>query len=175
MSAPDDEKPKGPKVELFKLPNRLREKLALDQRSEHVQGQIDPAAIEEADAIIAELCANCQETFEAHLATLKGLWDEMKDMPDSGARDELSQQVFTTAHEIKDLGAMCGYPLAAYFGESLRDFVGQTDLKLAAQRVIIQAHVDVLKIAITQGLREDDSPQAQELQKMLKIAIDQYS
>lgn len=174
MSATDDKK--GPRVEKYELHNRLRDKLAIEQRGEHVEGQIDPAAIEEADEIIARRCAEeCQENMVAQMEQLKSLWDEMKDMPDSGARDELAQQVVTTAHEVKDIGAMCDYPLAAHFGESLRDFVSHTDLKLAAQRVIIQAHVDVLNIAIKENLRETDSPAAEELKRMLKVAVDQYS
>lgn len=175
MSEPDDKDKNGPDVEKFELKNRLKEKLDMDHRGKHVEGQIAPDAVEEADRLIADMCANSHENLSEQLALLKEHWDEMKDMPDSGERDGVAQQVFTVAHEIKDIGAMCGYQLAAYFGESLRDFIGQTDLKLEAQRVIIQAHVDVLNIAIKKDIREDDSPAAEELKRMLKLAIDQYS
>lgn len=175
MSAPDDKNGSGPGVEKFELKNRLKDKLEIDHRSKNVEGQIDPAAVEEADQLIADMCANSHDNLTEQLTLLKEYWDEMKDMPDSGERDGVAQHVFTVAHEIKDIGAMCGYQLAAYFGESLRDFIGQTDLKLEAQRVIIQAHVDVLNIAIKKDIREDDSPAAEELKRMLKLAIDQYS
>lgn len=176
MSAADDTSRNGPQIEEFRLHNRLRDKLEIEHRGKHVEGQIDPEAIEQADELIAERCAEeCQEKLDEQLIVLKNLWDEMKDMPDSGARDELAEQVFTAAHEIKDIGSMCEYPVAAHFGESLRDFIGHTDLKLAAQRVIIQAHVDVLNMAIKKNLRDLNSPAAEELKKMLAVAISQYS
>ncbi len=176
MSSSTDNPPSGVKVELFKLKNRLKDKLGMQHSGrDDGPGHIDPEAIAEADRMIEKLCEECPATIAAHLEDMQGLWNEMKDMPRSTERDELSQKIFTISHEIKDLGSMCGYTLAAYFAESLRDFIGQTEMKLEAQRVIIQAHVDALHVVIKQDMKDADDSAANELKTMVKIAVDKYS
>lgn len=161
-------------VEIFKIANRLKEKLGL-QAKNTPPGHIDSDAIKEADKLIKALCSECPETIAAHLKTLNGLWDEMRDMPDSQERKESGQEIFTLSHEIKDVGSMCGYTLLAYFAESLRDYIGQTELNMDAQRVIIQAHMDAMTLVHKQDIKDDAGAQAEELKKMVKIAIEKYS
>ena len=69
---------------------------------------------------------------------------------------------------------MCGYGLIAYFAESLRDYIARTDLNLKAQVVIIQAHLDAMQMCHRKGFRTDAGPEAEELKKMVKMAIDKY-
>lgn len=170
MSAPNKIK-----VTLFKIKNSLKGKLGMEPRRGDEPGHIDPEAIAEADKIIEKLCEECPSTIAAHLEDIQKFWVEMRDMPLSPEREDLAQKIFITSHEIKDLGSLCGYMLAAYFAESLRDFIGQTEMKLEAQRVIIQAHVDALQVVIKHGLNDEDDAAANELKTMVKIAVDKYS
>lgn len=162
------------KVKMFKITNTLVKKLGIRVPS-NAPGHIDPDAIAEADRMIEALCKQCPQAIAGYLEKLSGLWTEMRDMPQSTERDNLSQQIFIVAHEIKDLAAMSGYDLAAYFAESLRDYIDQTEFNLQAQRIIIQAHVDALQVVHKQGMKEAETPEAEELKKMVKIAIDKYS
>ncbi len=174
MSRPNN---KDIKVRVFKLTNRLKKKLGMrPARFENEEGYVDPDAVKEADELIKELCETCPETIAGHLENIAAKWDKMKDMPRSPEREALSKEIFTLSHEIKDVGSMCGYDLAAFFAESLRDYVGQTELKLEAQRVIIQAHVDALTVVNKQGFKteEEAGPAAEELKKMVKVAIGKY-
>lgn len=164
----------GITVEIFKLANRLKDKLGI-QAKNMPPGHIASEAVEEADKLIAALCIECPETIAAHLKTLTVLWEEMRDMNESQERKELAQEIFTLAHEIKDVGSMCHYGLLAYFAESLRDYIGQTDINMEAQRVIIQAHVDAMMLVHKKNIKDDGGLQAEELKKMVKIAIGKYS
>lgn len=163
------ESDKGVEVQMFKLKNRLVKKLGMKHKDGQA-GEIDPEAIAEADKLIAKLCKECPATISGYQDDLSEYWKEMRDMPEGKDRDAISEKVFTTAHEIKDLGAMCGLDLPAYFAESLRDFIGQTKLNLDAQRVIIQAHIDALQVVVKQNIKEGDSAVADELKAMVKIA-----
>lgn len=163
------------KIEMFELVNRLKKKLGMQGARESDEGFIDPAAIEETDRMIEKMCEECPDTMAVHLEEIIKIWAEMKDMPRCPQRDELGQEVFTLAHEIKDLGAMCGHDLAAYFAESLRDYIIRTELKLEAQRVITQAHIDALQVVIKKGLKDEEGAAAAELKEMVKIAIDRFS
>ncbi len=161
------------KVEIYKLANHLKGLMGMRFQNQ-AEGFLAPEAIEAADKLIAALSADCPRMIAEHLEKLAGLWKKMKEMPSSPERTDLSEQIFTLAHEIKDMGAMCGYTLIAYFAESLRDYIGRTDLNLKAQVVIIQAHVDAMQIVHRQGYKEEAGPEAEELKKMVKVAIDKY-
>jgi len=162
------------KVEVYNRVNRLKAKVGKDVKDKE-EGHIDPDAIEEAEAMVAALCAECPNAIGGYLSELVKLWQEMQDMPQSKERQNISEVMFTLAHQIKDLGSMCGYDLTAYFAESLRDYIHETELNLEAQRVIIQAHLDAMQVAFNQGEEEAEGTMAEELKKVVKIAIDKYS
>lgn len=162
------------KVEIYKLTNRLKGLMGARFQNQKEEGFLAPESIEAADKIIQEMCADCPERIAAHLEKLSTLWGQMKAMEGSPKREEISEQIFTLSHEIKDMGAMCGFALIAYFAESLRDYIGRTDLNLKAQVVIIQAHVDAMQIVHRQGYKAEAGPEAEELKKMVRVAIDKY-
>lgn len=161
-------------IYIFEGDNPLRGKLGL-LPSDQMEGQIDPEAIKQADALIQELCQDCSDKIGKHLEEMEELWAEMKEMGDTPKRKKLSEQIFVHAHEIKNWGAMCDYPLSAFFAESLRDYIHDTELSLEAQRVIIQAHVDALHVVNKQGLRDEEEPLALELKEQVQIAVEKYS
>lgn len=162
------------RVEVYKLTNFLKEKLATGAKKNNQEGEIDPAKIQECDALVAELCINCLPTIGTHLEQISTLWKQMRDMPQSQERQNLSDQIFMQAHEIKDIASLCGYSLCAYFAESLRDYISEISLNLSGQRVIIQAHIDALTVVQKQSLKEDGGAAAEELKKMVKVAIEKY-
>ena len=174
MAASSDPKDTGLTVELYKLTNHLKAKLGIrfqDQKT----GFLAPEAVAQADKLIEALCVECPRTISGYLISLIELWETMRDMKDSEERREIGTQIFTLAHEIKDIGSMCGYDLVAYFAESLRDYIAKTELSLEAQRVIIQAHVDAMQVVNKMGIKKEAGPEAEELKKMVKIAIEKYS
>lgn len=177
MSTPTDKNPPrgGIKVEIYRLANRLKRRMGAQYEKQEQAGFLAPEAIAEADKLIAALCETSNDTMNALLAQLAAEWDRMRQLDPSLERDAAAQKIFTTAHEIKDIGEMCGYELAAHFAESLRDFIAMTELSIKAQIIIIQAHIDALQIVIRQDIKTDAGPKAEELKRMVKMAVDKYS
>ena len=139
----------------------------------------DPGFIEEdkiaaADKIIANLCKDSAQTLDKQIGLLTRLWDKIQEMPDDEARKKKTDDIFTIAHEIKDVAALCGYPLIAHFAESLRDYIAETTMNLKNQRIIIQAHIDALKTVLKTGINDEKHPVATELMDKVKIAIEKY-
>lgn len=161
------------RIEVYKITNRLKTKLGLRAPSEE-PGELAPEKIRECDAMIMSMCADCYERIGMTLDILTKLWNHMRDMPQSDERTKIAEDIFTHAHEIKDIGALCGYTLSAHFAESLRDYIAQTELNLKNQRIIIQAHVDALHVVHKQKLKEDGGAAAEELKRMVGIAIQKY-
>ncbi|MCD8563050.1 MAG: Hpt domain-containing protein [Alphaproteobacteria bacterium] len=161
-------------VQIYNRINRLRAKAGGDPNDDR-EGQLEPGMIEKADELIADFCEDCDTVVKAALLELSAKWKEMAEMEKSPARDRMAQEVFTLAHEIKDVAGLCGYTLMSEFGESLRDYIIETKLELEAQRIIVQAHVDAMNAAFRDNIRDEGGPAAQELKALVKIAIDKYS
>lgn len=175
MSSSDSENDQGQaSVEHFHRINRLKAKAGGDPNSER-EGTLAPGMIEKADSLIEDFCKDCDTVVKAALEKLSAKWKEMAYMDKSSTRDRLAQEIFTLAHEVKDVAGMCGYKLMSDFGESLRDYIVETKLELEAQRVIVQAHVDAMNAAFRNDIRDGGGPAAQELKALVKVAIDKFS
>lgn len=162
-------------VRVFKpVHNILKNKLGIRRPSEE-PGFIEEDRIRKADALIEQMCVIGHETLGEQIATLVELWNEIQKMPENEERAEKTKEIFTVAHEIKDISSLCGYGLASHFGESLRDYISKTTLNLNNQRIIIQAHIDALNTVHKNDLGDDGGPIADELKKKVKIAIEKYS
>lgn len=176
---PSDTPLKRIRIEIYKLTNFLKTKLRDNYSSEtaaqnNVEGIIDPFKVAECDQLIAKACEGCLDSIGERLSTIMEKWGKMKDMPQSPEREAIAIEIFTLAHDIKDISSMCGYSLCSHFAESLRDYIAEVSLNLSGQRVIIQAHVDAMNIVHKNKLKEDGGAAAEELKRMVKIAIDKY-
>ncbi|MEM7680185.1 MAG: Hpt domain-containing protein [Pseudomonadota bacterium] len=163
------------KVEIIKIANQLKKKLGIRPSIDGGEGFIDPEAVVQADRLIEEMCKDCSSSISGFLKELNKIWADMRNMNKSDERQILADRLFTQAHEIKDIAAMCGYDLIADFAESLRDYISETELSVEAQRVIIQAHIDAITVAHKKGLKDDGVPAAEELKALIKVAIEKYS
>jgi hypothetical protein len=162
-------------IEVFKIRALLKDKLgALRINKNDDAGYIAEDKVEEADALIGEACRTSHDDIGKILDQLTLCWKEMQDFPAGGKREDKAHEIFTLSHEIKDIGSLCGYSLAAYFAESLRDYIAETNLNLKNQRIITQAHIDALTVVHKNNLKADGGPAAEELKKMVKVAIDKY-
>lgn len=160
-------------VEIYKIRTSLKSKLGMRVITNE-DGHLAEEKINEADSLIAEMCAGCHETIGENLEKVTIIWKEMQTLHEGDARTAKAQGIFTKAHEIKDIASLCGYTLAAHFAESLRDYIAETTLSLKNQTIIIQAHIDALTVVHKTNLKEDGGPAADELKKMVKVAIDKY-
>lgn len=172
MSNSDSSENAGKDVRVYHRVNRLRIKTA--GKAEGPPGQVDPERIRKADEFIGKLCADCRTLLSTPLTRLSTRWEVMRALPEGEERRKIAEELFLLAHEIKDVGGMCGYALLAHFAESLRDYVVETDLALEARRVIVQAHVDALQAVFRTDLKEDSVPEAEALKVAVRQAIEKY-
>ena len=170
MSETDNEKKT---VEILHRINHLKRKAGGDPHNDK-EGRISENAIKEADRQIERFCGNCPKVVRESLDTLITCWQELKAVENTEKKKSLAQDIFTKAHQIKDVGSMCGYLLISDFGESLRDYILETKLDQNAHEKIIQAHIDVMMIAYRDNIKDDGGPVAAELRSLLQKAIEKY-
>lgn len=161
-------------IQYFHRVNRLRAKAGGDPNDPR-EGALGDGMVEKADGLINDFCKECTTLVTKLLDHLGQKWKAMADMEKSAARDKLAKEIFTLAHEVKDVAGMCGYTLMSDFGESLRDYITETSLDQGAQRIIVQAHIDAMNAALRHDIREDGGPAAEELKALVKRAIEKYS
>lgn len=174
MPVGNDKGPGGMKVEIIRLVNHLKAKMGIRYEDQDT-GFLPEEAIQEADDLIVSLCQDSPARIAMLLEEVKAHWGEMKGMKEGPDRQAMSEKVFTLSHEVKDIAAMCGFPLLAHFAESLRDYIGKSELSIKAQEVIVQAHLDAMMVIRHRNLRDESAAEAEELKRMVKLAIDKYS
>lgn len=162
-----------PQIEVYKRMNRLKIKAGADP-NQQVEGMISPEKIRQADELVTDFCKDCPKMVSGVLDKLNTKWRIMSEAVDGEDRDAMAEEMFTLAHEIKDVAGLCGYVLMSDFAESLRDYVVEKTLNPEAQRVIIQAHVDVMNQAYKKNVKDDGGPVAAELKDAVRVAIDKY-
>ena len=161
-------------VNLYHRINRLKAKAGGDPNDTR-EGTLEHGMIEKADELIKDFCKECDKLVAAVLEKLGAKWRDMAEMDKSPTRDKLAQEIFTFAHEVKDVAGMCGYTLMSEFAESLRDYITETSLDQDAQKVIVQAHVDAMNAALRNNIRDEGGAAAMELKSLVKVAIEKYS
>ena len=160
-------------VEVYRRVNRLKMKITGAEIGP--AGQVDANAIAEADEKIKALCRDCPDLLKKCLDQITQDWKKMQKIENGDERKKLVDSIFIAAHEIKDVGSMCGFELLAHFAESLRDYIILTDLSHKAHTVIIQAHVDAMNITLKEKIMAGSSSKAAELKHLVHKAIYKYS
>lgn len=169
MNNSDDET-----IEIFQRINRLKAKVGGNPNDTR-EGALEKGVIKKADELIKDFCKDCDTIVFSVLEKLMGTWKKVAEMKRSSKRDDLAQEMFTLAHEVKDVAGMCGYKLMSEFAESLRDYITETSLDQDTQKIIVQAHIDAMNAALRNNIRDEGGPAAMELKALVKRAIEKYS
>jgi hypothetical protein len=139
-------------------------------------GKLDQSAIDRADSVVRSMSSLYPKEIKNILSVLNKEWAELKETEEGARNRELVEKISNTANHVKDLASTFGYDLMSYFGESLRDYILETELSMKEHYIIVQAHIDVMMVAFRENLKDDDGgPVAVELKKVVRQAIQKYS
>lgn len=165
-------------IEHYHRANRLKLRVG-GNLTDHSAGRLDPKAIEAADQIVKEAAKKSGEQIVEVIENLSRAWSELRDLQEAGADEReiirAQKNVFYLAHDVKDKASLCGYSLITDFAESLRDFIERIDLDMGARRIIVQAHVDTLSLAIKSKIFDKGNPMASQLWDAVQVAIEKHS
>lgn len=161
------------KVEVFKRLNKLKLKAGIPL-NEDVDGYVNPTDIKSAQARIDDKEQHYKKELEEILIFIDESWNNIKTSDETSRKMHLDK-LFNYANNIKDLAETYNYDLMAHFGLSLRNFCEKINPANDNHQVIVQAHIDVMWTAFDQNLKGDGGELAQELKKVLEIAIRQNS
>lgn len=138
-------------IEVITPPNVLKTKVggalpALDQK-----------AIARAEAALEKMSAQFADWIQEELARLLEAWGAYEKAPGTlTTRNELHRR----AHDLKGLAPTYGYPLVGRICASLCKLTGDEHGDITAPEVLLKAHVDAVRAAVSGKMMGADNPQA---------------
>ena len=175
MSSPDDPDNRDPsslKIEIFNRVNRLKEKAG--GSTGEGAGKFSASSIEKADMVIEDMASLYPKEIENMLGMLGTEWSLLRGGTQEDEKASRIERMSHMSNQIKDLAGTFGYSLMEYFGESLREYILETDLSREEHYTIVQAHIDVMEVAFKQNLKSDGGALGLELKETVKKAIEKY-
>lgn len=170
----DEQSPFGStkdEVEIFHRINRLRRKAGGDEHGG--AGMINLARIRSAETIIEKFAEKYPHELKLVLDKINGAWADIQS-PDMTIAKKGIEELYHAANQLKDLASTCNSPLMQHFGLSLRKFMERFDLSREEHRIIVKAHIDVIKVAYHANMKDGESEKAEELKMIVAQAIERY-
>lgn len=164
---------KNSNVEIYHRINKLKLKAGLPVY-DSVHGVIQPKQVQKAQQIIDEKEEEYPIEVKDVLTKLQDSWKSYQESQNE-EREEWLEKIYNYSNNVKDLTSMYQHDLMSHFSLSLRDFCEKIDLDKKEHHVIVQAHIDVMWITYEEKLRSDKSEKAEELKKVVAVAISKYS
>lgn len=149
--------------QMIQVPNTLRAKVGGSRL-----GAIDPAAIAKAEAALKSLSGNFAQWLADEITKLDAARQEVRA---TGATGETMESLYLRAHDLKGLGATYGFPIITRIAGSLCRLIDDKDKRVGAPMPLVDAHIDAIKAAVRDDIKEDTHPVGAVLVKELEAQV----
>jgi hypothetical protein len=153
------------KAQIINPPNTLRLKVG------GRLGGIDPAAIAKAEAALKSLSDQFGQWLQDELVKLDAARAAVREQ---GYTTETAETLYLRAHDLKGLGATYGFPIVTRIAGSLCKMTDDAAIRLQAPLALIDAHVEAIKAAVRDDVREADDPTAGALVSELERRVAEH-
>jgi hypothetical protein len=154
-----------PQGELIQVPNTLRMKVGPKFAG------LDAAAIAKAEAALKSLSSQFGEWLQDELNKLDAARAKVHA---SGLTAETGEQLYTHAHDLKGLGATYEFPIVTRLAGSLCKLIDSDPSRTKAPLKLIDAHIDTIKAAVRDNIRDDKNPMGRMLADELEHQVSAY-
>jgi len=118
-------------------------------------GGIDAAAIAKAEAALKSLSGNFSQWLQDEINKLDVARQQVRT---DGVSAETMENVYLRAHDLKGLGTTYGYQLITRIAGSLCRMIDDKDKRLAVSMSLVDAHIDAIKAAVREDMKDDTHP-----------------
>ncbi len=167
-----------PPVWLFRMPNRLKEKLSGGDFEFNADGGLaDEDILEAAKAQISEMADDYTDWVkETNSDLVQAHEDAQRSFGQAEEQMKTAMEKLNiTAHELRGQGGVFGYPLITEFGKSLYDCTGASARVTENLREFVKAHIDGITAVINGNVKGDGGQIGKELLQSLEAAKKKYS
>ena len=145
--------------QVFAAPTALRDRLGPRF------GRIDP------EAALKGLSSQFGQWLQDEVAKLEAAREAIRT---EGATRATVDRLFTHAHDLKGLGATYEFPLVTRIAGSLCKLLGDGDERVNTPQPLVEAHVNAIRAAVRDNIRDSDNPVGQALASALEKHISEY-
>jgi hypothetical protein len=118
-------------------------------------GRIDPDAIAKAEAALKGLSSQFGQWLQDEIVKLETARDAVRAQ---GANRATMDKLYTHAHDLKGLGTTYEYPIVTRIAGSLCKLLGEGDQRVRAPVPLADAHVNAIRAAVRDGVKDSDNP-----------------
>jgi hypothetical protein len=149
--------------QMIQVPNKLAAKVGGGRL-----GAIDATAIAKAEAALKSLSGNFAQWLADEIAKLEAA---RQDVRARGAHAETMEGLYLRAHDLKGLGATYGFPIITRIAASLCRLTEDKEKRSLAPLGLVDAHIDAIKAAVRDDIRDDEHPVGKALAKELEARV----
>lgn len=150
------------KAQIINPPNTLRLKVG------GRLGGIDAAAIARAEAALKSLSDQFGQWLNDELVKLDAAVAAVRA---EGFNTQTAETLYFRAHDLKGLGSTYGFPIVTRIAASLCKMMDDAAIRLQAPWALVEAHVDAIKAAVRDDVRDADEPTASALVGVLESKV----
>ena len=150
--------------QIIPVPNALKAKVGSGAGR---LGAIDPAAIAKAEAALKSLSGNFAQWLSDEITKLDAARQSVKD----GMTAEAMEGLYLRAHDLKGLGATYGFPIITRIAGSLCRLIDDKDKRMGAPMGLVDAHIDAIKAAVRDDIKDDSHPVGKILVQELEARV----
>ena len=118
-------------------------------------GKIDPEAIARAEAALKGLSSQFGEWLQDELTKLDAA---RAAIAAEGLSRATADRLFTSAHDLKGLGATYEFPIVTRIAGSLCKLLGDGDTRAHTPLALVDAHIKAIRAAVRDNIRDSDNP-----------------
>ncbi len=145
--------------QVFAAPTALRDRLGPRF------GRIDPEAVAKAEAALKGLSSQFGQWLQDEVGKLEAAREAIRSQ---GAVRATVDRLFTHAHDLKGLGATYEFPLVTRIAGSLCKLLGEGEARVNTPMALVDAHVNAIRAAVRDNIRDSDNPIGQALASELE-------
>ena len=134
-------------AQVIRPPNTLRLKVG------GAFGGIDASAIAKAEEALKAMSSQFGQWLQDEIVKLD---KAQTDIREQGYNPQTAETLYFRAHDLKGLGATYQYPLVTRLAGSMCKMMDDPANRMAAPRVMIDAHIDAIKAAVRDNIRNDE-------------------
>jgi hypothetical protein len=135
--------------QVIQVPNTLRAKVG------GRLGALDASALAKAEQALKDLAGQFSQWLQDELDKLDAARAAIKTQ---GVSQERCDQLYLHAHDLKGLGTTYEYPLVSKIAGLLCKLIDEPATRTKAPMALIDVHIDAIKAAVRDQIRDTDHP-----------------
>ena len=151
--------------QVIQVPNTLKAKVG------GRLGALDASALAKAEAALKDLAGQFAQWLQDELDKLEAARMVMKT---EGVTQARADQLYLHAHDLKGLGTTYEYPLVSKIAGLLCKLIDDPATRTQAPMTLIDVHVDAIKAAVRDEIRDTDHPIGRALFEELSGQVTAY-